>query len=72
MYLFIFTFIYLKCRGAWSAYTPAPQKRASGPFIDGCELPCGCWELNSEPLEEQPVFSTTEPSHQPPISLYKT
>jgi hypothetical protein len=21
--------------------------------IDGCELPCGCWELNLGPLEEQ-------------------
>ena len=27
--------------------------------------PCGCWELNSEPLEEQPVLLTTEPSLQP-------
>ena len=30
-----------------------------------CELPCGCWELNSGPLEEQPVHLTAEPSHQP-------
>jgi hypothetical protein len=28
------------------------QKRASGPITDGCEPPCGCWELNSGPLEE--------------------
>jgi hypothetical protein len=21
--------------------------------IDSCELPCGCWELNLGPLEEQ-------------------
>jgi hypothetical protein len=26
---------------------------------DGCELPCGCWELNPGPLEEQLVFLTT-------------
>ena len=26
------------------------------PFIDGCELPCGCWELNSGPVEEQSVL----------------
>jgi hypothetical protein len=32
---------------------------------DGCEPPCGCWELNSGPLEEQPVLLTTEPSLQP-------
>jgi hypothetical protein len=27
--------------------------RASDPITDGCEPPCGCWELNSGPLEEQ-------------------
>jgi hypothetical protein len=26
------------------------------PITDGCELPCGCWELNSGPLEEQSVL----------------
>jgi hypothetical protein len=31
---------------------------------DGCEPPCGCWDLNSGPLEEQSMFLTTEPSHQ--------
>jgi hypothetical protein len=25
------------------------QKRASDPVTDGCEPPCGCWELNSGP-----------------------
>jgi hypothetical protein len=29
---------------------------------DSCELSCGCWELNSSPLEEQPVLLTAEPS----------
>ena len=33
---------------------------------DGCELPCGCWELNSGPLEEQSVLLTAEPLLQPP------
>ncbi|XP_050003558.1 adiponectin receptor protein 1 [Alexandromys fortis] len=32
---------------------------------DSCELPCGCWELNPGPLEEQSVLLTTEPSLQP-------
>jgi len=41
------------------------QKRASDPITDGCEPPCGCWELNSGPLEEQSVLLTTEPSLQP-------
>ena len=29
------------------------------------ESPCGCWELNSGPLEEQPLLLTAEPSWQP-------
>jgi hypothetical protein len=36
-----------------------------------CELPCGCWKLNSGPLEEQSVLLTTEPSLQPEPSLYR-
>jgi hypothetical protein len=30
------------------------QSGASDPVTDGCEPPCGCWELNPGPLEEQP------------------
>jgi hypothetical protein len=41
------------------------QKRASDLIMDGCEPPCGCWDLNSGPLEEQSVLLTTEPSLQP-------
>jgi len=48
--------------GALSACTPAGQKRASDPTTDGCEPPCGCWELNSGPLEEQPVSLVAKPS----------
>ena len=42
-----------------------PQKRASDIITDVCEPPCGCWDLNSGPSEEQAVLLTTEPSHQP-------
>jgi hypothetical protein len=35
------------------------------PITDGCEPSCGCWGLNSGPLEEQSVLFTTEPSLQP-------
>jgi hypothetical protein len=28
------------------------------------EPPCGCWESNPGPLEEQPVLLTAEPSLQ--------
>ena len=36
-----------------------------------CEPPCGCWDLNSGPLEEQLPPLTTEPSHQPSSRLFK-
>jgi hypothetical protein len=32
--------------------------------MDGCEPPCGCWDLNSGPLEEQSVLLPAEPSLQ--------
>ena len=35
--------------------------------VASCELLCGCWELNSGPLEEQSVFLTAESSLQPVI-----
>jgi hypothetical protein len=41
------------------------QKRASDLITDGCEPPCGCWDLNSGPLEEQSVLLTAETSLQP-------
>jgi hypothetical protein len=53
------------------------QKRASDFVTDGCEPPCGCWDLNSGPSEEQSALLTTEPSCQPlpgisiHIPLYK-
>ena len=31
---------------------------------DGCDPPCGCWDFNSGPSEEQVVLLTTEPSLQ--------
>jgi hypothetical protein len=34
-------------------------------FTGGCEPPCGYWELNSGPLEEQSLLLTTESSSQP-------
>jgi len=41
------------------------QKRASDPITDASEPPCGCWELNSGPLEEQSVLLTTFDSDSP-------
>jgi hypothetical protein len=41
------------------------QKRVSDLIMGGCEPPCGCWDLNSGPSEEQSVLLSTEPSRQP-------
>jgi len=38
--------------------------RTSDPITDGCEPPCGCWDLNSGLLQEQSVLLTAEPSLQ--------
>ena len=51
----------------YSVHMPAGQKRAPDLTIDGYESPRGYWELNSGPLEEQPVLLTAEPSLQPPM-----
>jgi hypothetical protein len=46
------------------------QKRTSDLITDICEPPCGCWDLNSGPLEEQSVLLTAEPSLQPQKNFY--
>lgn len=57
------------CVSALSAYTPMYQKRALDPITDGHEPPCGCWELDSRSLEEQPVLLTADLSLQDPPPL---
>jgi hypothetical protein len=39
-------------------------------ITDGCEPPCGCWDLNSGPSEEQSVLLPTDPSLQPVNTLF--
>ena len=38
---------------------------------DGYEPPCGCWDLNSGPSEEQSVLLTPESSLQPDICIFQ-
>lgn len=38
-------------------------------ITDSCEPPCGYWELNQGPPEEQPVLLTAEPSLQLPSEI---
>jgi len=46
------------------------QKRAPDLITDGCEPPCGCWELNSGPLEKQPVLFFCLFVFRDKVSLY--
>lgn len=42
------------------------QKRASDLLkLDGCELPFGCWELNSRPVREHQLLLTAEQVFNP-------
>jgi hypothetical protein len=40
--------------------------RASDLMTGGCEPPCGCWDLNSGPLEKQSVLLPAEPKRGDP------
>jgi hypothetical protein len=56
-YLVLFIWVHCSC-------LQTHKKSASDPITDGCESPCGFWELNSGLLEEQSVLLTAEPSLQ--------
>jgi hypothetical protein len=47
-FFFLKIYLFIICK-----YTVAVQKRESDLVTDGCEPPCGCWDLNSRPSEEQ-------------------
>lgn len=49
---------------ALSSWTFAQLKRAPNPILDCFKIRYGCWELNLEPLEKQPMLLITEPSLQ--------
>lgn len=50
----------------YASLMPSKVGRAKSPAtVDGCELPCEFWDLNSGLLQEQQVFLTTESSVQP-------
>jgi hypothetical protein len=63
--VFAFVFVFLKIYLFYvSEYTISVyQKRALNSITDGCEPPCGCWEMNSGPLEGQSVLLTPGGTH---------
>jgi hypothetical protein len=60
-FIFLRSIYFILYRGV---YCSCLQKRVSDPITDGCELPCGCWDLNSGLLEDESVLLTTEASLQ--------
>ena len=59
------------CECTYAMYLPGACIRqgvrpSGAEVIDGCEPPCGCWEPNLGPLQEQQVLLRAEPSPQPP------
>jgi hypothetical protein len=58
---FLFFVFLFKCILVHCSCLQTHQKRVSDLITDGCETPCGCWDLNSEPLEEQSVLLPAEP-----------
>ena len=52
-FFFFFLKIYLFIICKYTVAVFRHQKRASDLITDGCEPPCGCWDLNSGPSEEQ-------------------
>jgi hypothetical protein len=62
--LFIFKGLFILCIWVHCGCLQTHQKRSLDPITDGCEPPCGSWELNSEPLDGHSVLLTAEPSLQ--------
>lgn len=59
---------YMSVCHACPCYPWRPEKHIRFPGLGltpGCELHCRCWEPNPDPLQEQSVFLTGEPSPQP-------
>ena len=63
-----FIYLFNECKHTVTLQTH--QKRASDPITNGCEPPCGCWELNSGPLEEQPVSALNHWAISPALFFF--
>ena len=67
LFLALYVFIYLLIACLHKMYILCPKQPREGSrspetgTTNGCEPPCGFWELKPGPLEEQPVL-ITEPS----------
>ena len=71
LFFLVSIYLFIMCTIFCLVCMPEGLKRAPGPIRGGCEPPCGCWELNSGPLEDQAMLLTSEPSLQPFILFLK-
>jgi hypothetical protein len=60
--------IFIICK--YTSCLQTHQKKVPGLIMGGCELPRGCWDLNSGPSEEQSVLLPAEPYHQPMFVIF--
>jgi hypothetical protein len=64
IYIHIHIYVYTHTHTV-DVYRHTRRGRTSALITNGCEPPCGCWDLNSGSLEEQSVLLTAELSLQP-------
>lgn len=65
MCMFAFVYICAPCACLVSMETGRGHRVPQIGVVDGCELPCECWDLNHSPLQEQQMHSTVKPSLWP-------
>jgi hypothetical protein len=65
-------YLFVLCMCVYCISIQTHQKKALDTITDGCKPPCGCWGLNSRPLEKQPVLLTSKPSLQPQNKILTT
>ena len=69
--MYFFKEIYLSNVYQYAVAVLTHQKATMDPITDGYEPPCGCWELNSGPQEEQTVLLVTLSFLQPTFHVFK-
>jgi hypothetical protein len=70
VFVFVFkSYLFIICKYTVAVFRHTRREHQISLHLitDGRVLPCGCWDLNSGPSEEQSVLLTAEPSLRPPV-----
>ena len=54
--------VWVFCLHVYVHHVSIAPESAGTRVTDGCKPPRGCWKLNSDPLEGQPLLLSAEPS----------